>query len=300
MSGHAVVVGYDGSERALLAVRWAAKEAATRRCGLAVVEAIGLSMAGPPLVPGMASVAIEDAAQERVLHKQAEGRLAELATDVRRTWPDLEVRTRVESGRAAEVLVRCAGRAELVVIGSSGRSALPRILLGSTAAELLHTSDRPVVVVRPAATPAETRRVVVGVDGSDLSKRAIEFGYDFADRHGCELVAVHAWSDLPMDALEPVRAWDEDWQRIQQEGDRLLAESLGGHAEKYPDVAVRRVVGLGRPAHTLLEEAEGAALLVVGSHGRGTLGGMLLGSVSHAAVYHAPCPVAVVRGRQSE
>src|SRR6266511_1527090 len=192
--GRAVVVGCDGSDRASLAVRWAAKEAASRRCRLVVVEAVGRPIAGPAPIPGMSMAAVEDVAQERLLHTQVEGRLEELAADVRREWPDLEVRTRVESGRAAEVLARCADGAELVVIGSSGRSALPRILLGSTAAELLHTSDRPVVVVRPSAVPEEATRVVVGVDGSDLSMRAIEFGYDFAARHGYELVAVHAWS----------------------------------------------------------------------------------------------------------
>jgi flavin-dependent dehydrogenase len=87
---------------------------------------------------------------------------------------------------------------ELVVVGASGKTALPRMLLGSTAAELAHHCEQPVVVVREAVSGP----VVVGVDGSSTSARAIGFAFDFADRHGAELVAVHAWADLPIDALE--------------------------------------------------------------------------------------------------
>jgi nucleotide-binding universal stress UspA family protein len=217
-------------------------------------------------------------------------------------WPNLEVRVRVESGRPAEVLALVAAEAELLVLGSSGRTALPRMLLGSTAAELVRGYQRPIVVVRHgkelAGLPAPTHggRVVVGVDGSSTSARAIAFAYDFADRHRCELVVVHAWSDLPMDALEPVRSWDEDWQEVREQGEKLLVGSLDGFPGRYPNVATRRVVTLDRPAHALLEHAAGASLLVVGSHGRGALRSVLLGSVSHAMIYHAPCPVAVLRG----
>lgn len=139
--------------------------------------------------------------------------------------------------------------------------------------------------------------MVVGVDGSGTSDRAVEYAFDFAARHGCELVAVHAWSDLPMDALQPVRSWDEDWAALRHQGDRLLTGALTAHRERHPGVEVRRVVEFDRPAHTLLEHAAGAVLLVVGSHGRGAVRSVLLGSVSHAVIYHAPCPVAVLRGR---
>lgn len=143
--------------------------------------------------------------------------------------------------------------------------------------------------------PAADARVVVGVDGSSTSARAIEFAYDFADRHACELVAVHAWSDLPMDALAPIRSWDQDRETVRRKGQQILAESLSGSAQRYPNVAVHQVVSLDRPAHALLEQAAGATLLVVGSHGRGAIRSLLLGSVSHAVLYHAPCPVAVLR-----
>jgi nucleotide-binding universal stress UspA family protein len=108
-------------------------------------------------------------------------------------------------------------------------------------------------------------------------------------------VAVHAWVDLPLDALAPVRVWDEDMSVVRGQGEQVLAESLAEHTARYPDVRVTRLVGFEPPARALAAQADGAALLVVGSHGRGALRSALLGSVSHAMIYHAPCPVAVVR-----
>jgi nucleotide-binding universal stress UspA family protein len=293
---HQVVAGYDGSDRARQAVRWAANEAAARDSELTVVDVVRPPLAGADVIPGRPVPPVDDLETEQILRARAEDRLADVAGETRRTWPDLAVRTRAESGRPAEVLARDADRADLLVIGASGRGGLPRILLGSTAAQVLHSATRPVVVVRPGQGPGTGgHRVVVGVDGSSTSAKAIDFAFDFAGRHGGELVAVHAWSDLPMDALEPVRSWDEDWAAIEERGQRLLATSLTGHADRHPGVPVHRRVSLEQPAQALLEHAEHAALLVVGSHGRGTLGSMLLGSVSHAMIYHAPCPVAVVR-----
>lgn len=293
-----IVTGYDGSDEARMAAFWAAGEAANRRSPLVLVQATSWPITGAGLTPGPPLPPVDVPGEEEALRRNAERLLAEVADQARRLWPDLEIETRVELGRPAEVLAELATEADLLVIGSSGRTALPRMLLGSTAAELVRTYTRPIVVVRQAKepAPADGGRVVVGVDGSSTSARAIEFAYDFARRHRCELVAVHAWSDLPVDALEPVRAWDENWDDVRTKGERLLDESLGGYPERYPGVATRRVVTFDRPAHALLEHAEGASLLAVGSHGRGALRSVLLGSVSHAMIYHAPCPVAVLRG----
>jgi nucleotide-binding universal stress UspA family protein len=283
-----VVTGYDGSDHARQAVAWAAREAASRGCGLLVVAAVDRTVTGtlPPAGPVL---------DEQPLWEAVERRLAEIAQDIGDARPDLDVTTTVVQGRAAEALASAAGPTDLVVIGSSGRTALPRMLLGSTAAELVHTGTRPIVVVRGAEL-ANSGRVVLGVDGSPTCERAIDFAFDFAQRHGGELVAVHAWTDLPMDALEPVRVWDSDLDELHRRGVRLLDDALAGPVERYPAVVVRREVSFERPAQALLEHADGAALLVVGSHGRGAVRRLLLGSVSHAMIYHSPCPVAVVRG----
>jgi nucleotide-binding universal stress UspA family protein len=75
-----------------------------------------------------------------------------------------------------------------------------------------------------------------------------------------------------------------------------LAERLAGWGGKYPDLAVRRVVVRDAPARVLVDQSAAAQLVVVGSHGHGGLGGLLLGSVSHADPHRAHCPVMIVRG----
>jgi nucleotide-binding universal stress UspA family protein len=287
MSKRPVVVGYDGSDQARVAMRWAAREATSRQCPLLVVEAVGQPVGldrGQAVPP---NVIVE----ERTLRERAGEHLAEVIEETRQAWEDLEIGARVELNRPATALAEVAEAAELVVVGASGRTALPRMLLGSTAAELAHRCERPLVVVREARDGP----VVVGVDGSATSAGAIGFAFDFADRHGTGLVAVHAWADLPLDALAPVRVWDEDMSVIRGQGEQVLAASLAEHIARHPGVPVTQLVSFEPPARALAEQADGAALLVVGSHGRGALRRALLGSVSHAMIYHAPCTVAVVR-----
>jgi len=294
MDKGAVVAGYDGSEEARKAVRWAAEEAAARGRGLVVAHVVGFPPV-PEALPGGGAwprPGFLEAGQETA-QRHAEAMLGDIARECRRAWPELTVSTRLLSGRAPDELARAAENAELLVIGSSGLTALPRLLVGSTANELLHDYHRPIVVVRTGEAEGD-RNVVVGVDGSETSREAIGFAYDFADRHGRALVALHVWSDLPLEAMA-VTPTEHDRELIEERGKPLLDEALAGYRERYPDVPVHRVIAVDRPAHALAEQAEGAALLVVGSHGRGPLRRALLGSVSRAMVHHAPCPVAVVR-----
>jgi nucleotide-binding universal stress UspA family protein len=105
------------------------------------------------------------------------------------------------------------------------------------------------------------------------------------------LVAVYAWRDL---LLDPGLA-SHDWAVVEQQGRAELAERLAGWSGKYPDVPVRRVVVRDAPARALVEQSVTAQLLVVGSHGRGGVGALLLGSVSHAVLHRSHCPVMIVR-----
>lgn len=282
-----VVAGFDGSEHARRATRWAAEEATRLGRRLLIVTALPVPV--PDLVFTPISAPVPDVLSEEVVREQAEKELAAVAAECKKLWPDLEVATRLEPGRLAELV---AEDAELLVVGASGRSALTRALLGSTSADAVHHHKR-TVVVRGETTDG---KVVVGADGSERNRHAVGFAFDFAARHGRDLVAVHAWADLPLDALSPVRTWDYDWEQLRSSSEAVLAECLASHQKAHPDVRVQKVVSFDGPAHALIEEAKDAALLVLGSHGRGAVRRALLGSVSHAVLYHAHCSVAVIRG----
>ncbi|TWP50737.1 universal stress protein [Lentzea tibetensis] len=282
-----VVAGFDGSAQARRAIGWAAREAMSLGRRLLIVTALPTPV--PDLVFTPVSAPVPDVFSEDVVREQAEKELAAVAADCGQRWPDLEVATRLEQGRLAEVVDDGAG---LLVVGASGRSALTRALLGSTSADVVHHHER-TVVVRGENTAG---KVVVGVDGSERGGHAVAFAFDFAARHGRELVAVHAWADLPLDSLSPVRTWDYDWEQLKAGSEAVLEEALAPHRKAHPDVDVRQLVSFDGPAHALIEEAADAALLVLGSHGRGAVRRALLGSVSHAVLYHAHCSVAVIRG----
>jgi nucleotide-binding universal stress UspA family protein len=280
-----VVVGFDGSDLARRAALWAAEEAS--RCGatLQVVQAVRSPLPEPVFTP--MSTPVPEFVTEETMRRAAQDHLAELAAEIKRNWPDLQLSTRVGLGRPVDVLAMEEG--ELLVLGSSGRTGIAEMFLGSTAAELVSIGGRPVVVTRSGPLDG---RVVVGVDGSDTSADAIVFAFTFASRHGRELLAIHAWNDVGWAELP-----EQDWDHIRVDLAKLLEDQLADHRARHPEVHVAQEVAFDAPARALLQAADGAALVVVGSHGRGAVKRAILGSVSHAVLHHAPCPVAVVHRR---
>ena len=133
--------------------------------------------------------------------------------------------------------------------------------------------------------------IVVGADGSALSVQSLRWAADQARLTDALVVVVTAW-ETPL-TIWIVPTWtEEDYEREAEAVlKRTVAEALG----EEPDVPVELRLVRHRPAQALAEAAEGAALLVVGSHGRGELPGMHLGSVAGYCVHHAPCPVLVFR-----
>ena len=149
--------------------------------------------------------------------------------------------------------------------------------------------------------PTHGAPVVVGVDGSPASETAIALAFDAAASRGCDLVAVHAWTDTVIPYGPGIGyAQALNWPALTEQAGTVLADSLAGWHEKYPAVTVRRVAARDRPASALLDAARDAQLLVVGSRGRGGFTGLTLGSVSQALIHHAPCPVLITRPNDSE
>ncbi|NKZ05224.1 universal stress protein [Actinomadura latina] len=268
-----VVVGYDGSEQSEAAVRWAAEEARLRGAPLTVAHAWEMFTAvGPMAIP----VADLRTAAEKVA---AEG--AEHAREVTG-----DVHAVLGRGVPATVLMEAAADAELVVVGARGRGGFTDLVLGSTGVALSAHAPCPVVVVRE---PRSQGPVVVGVDGSAASQEALGLAFTEAHLRGAELAALVAW---PPDA-DPGPAPLMDAEGLREFAGERLARLVQPWREKYPGVAVRTEVVTGPPRQVLLAAAKDAGLLVVGSRGLGGFRGLLLGSVSHALLHHAPCPVAV-------
>lgn len=288
--GHEVLVGLDASESSRHAARWAAREAASRHRPLLLVHVFPR-----PLLELTRFRRSGKAEPYEPLQQAMRRELNAVVQQCLQIAPELEIGTEVLSGEPVEVLTRESEHAELLVVGSSGIGSPDLVLVGSTAAELLtRPTGAPVIITRSGdQARREAPQVVVGVDGSTISVRAVDFAFDFASRHRCRLVAVHAWSDLPLDHVPD---WDLDHDEAQREASELLSRSLAGCAERYPDVAVRKVVTVQRPAQALVEASQDAGLLVVGSRGRGPIRRAVLGSVSHAVVHAAHCTVAVLRG----
>jgi nucleotide-binding universal stress UspA family protein len=283
-----VVAGVDGSDDSLTALRWAADEARRRSAPLWVVHAVDLV---PPEYfnledPGR--VAAQRHTAEEVL-EAAVRQAGELAGDV-------EVRPVLETGAATLVLLKQSALADLVVLGSRGRGGFTGLLLGSTSLQVAMHAPCPVVVIRTAADVApgpSAGRIVVGADGSPHSELALGFAFEQAQERSAGVTAVRAW-------LSPsvyVNATPADQRKqAEQVEQAALTESLAPWRQQYPGVDVLERAVFSEPiAKMLIDESAGAELLVVGSHGRGGFGGLVLGSVSHAALHHAHCPVAVVR-----
>jgi nucleotide-binding universal stress UspA family protein len=191
------------------------------------------------------------------------------------------------------VLLAEARDAVLLVLGNRGLGGFAGLLLGSAAVQVSAHADCPVLVVR--GEPRADGPVVVGVDGSELSDLAVGFAVEEAARRGTALVAVHAWLHPvplgPGDVLPLVY----DLDALAAEEERVLAEAVAGYAERYPEVPIRQQLVRGNPSRVLVDASAEAQLVVVGARGRGGLAGMLLGSVSHAVLHHARCPLAIVR-----
>ena len=287
--GIGVLVGVDESACSQQALAWAAADAVAKRAPLTIAGVADLPrFADVPL-----STELVTAAEYAVLQ-----RVDAAVAHMRDLADGIPVRSRVLTGDPAAELVQLAAGAEEVVVGSHGTGRFGRLLIGSVGGRVAEHAPCPAVVVRGGERT--DGRVVVGIDTSPHSEPALDYGFAYADAHGVPLVALHVYTVgafvYPI-APYPVPPYPvaEEMARIRAEVLRTAEHGLGKWTEKYPDVDVRVEVERGPAARELVDASRTAGLLVVGTRGHGGLAGMLLGSVSHAVLRHAHCPVVIAR-----
>ena len=134
--------------------------------------------------------------------------------------------------------------------------------------------------------------VVVGVDGSDASIAALGCAIDEASFRGVGVDAVHVWNLPALSGAEALGTVMMPWEELEASAHAIVDETLAKVDAR--GVTVKPVVVQGSTAHVLIEHSAGAPMLVVGSRGTGGFIGLLVGSVAHQVLHHAPCPVLVV------
>jgi nucleotide-binding universal stress UspA family protein len=212
----------------------------------------------------------------------------------------------VEAGDTSkEVLVQADRvKADLIVMGTHGRSGVDRFVLGSVAEKTLRTSPVPVLVVPPQNTTPPTghgepfRSILCAVDFSSDSSRAIHYAASLAQHCISKLTLMHVVEPMPI-GYDPMVGVGFDI-----EGFRTVALTTArSQLQEYASTitagsgALDTVLGEGRPYKELLREAERrrADLIVVGVHGRNALDRLVFGSTTEHLIRRAPCPVLTVR-----
>jgi nucleotide-binding universal stress UspA family protein len=285
----------DVSLRALLVATGIAKWYGAR---LRVIEVVGI--AAPSLGP--APLAVYGLTQE--VRRGLADELDRFSAPAREAGVD--VRISVEEGDVVGGILHEAEAvdADLIVIGTHGRSGFQRLTLGSIAEKVLRRAISPVLTVPPGpqALPAGDglfKRILCAVDFSMASLKGVEFALSLAKEADARVTLVHVL-DWPRDGLLPreleeaVAGTREQWEATTRE--RLHALVPAGAREWCtPD----DLVIAGRPAEEILRLARERAedVIVLGVHGRGALDLALFGSTTHRVVREAPCPVFTIRSR---
>ena len=281
-----VVVGTDGSAHAELAVRWAAQYAALHNTPLLIVTAMSV-----PVAYGMGAALPQEFFD--ALRSDGESLVAAAAHIAATAAPDAKVQTNVVLGASGASLLSQAETASTLVVGARGHGSVASAFLGSVSSLVVRHAHCPVVVVGGDEPAPVDGRVIVGVDDSENSVPAVAAAFREASARGAPLVAVHAWSDVPVAAFPVIQVRDRyDEAKIAAE---VLTKHLAGFKSEYPDVEVEQVVVMDQADVALTKKSDGAALVVVGSRGRGGVAGLLLGSTSRKVLRSAACPVMVIR-----
>jgi nucleotide-binding universal stress UspA family protein len=284
-----IVVGIDGSEHSRWALKWAADEAKRRGSLLRIVYA---QISTPKDVPAWYEPGSTDLSPAEAIIDDAVGLVAT-------RHPTVLARGQVEEWPASLVLTIASRSADLLVVGARGLGGFKELLLGSVSDQCVEYAHCPVAVVRSDVDELPLRaaeaRIVVGIDGSLGSTRALRWTLEEAQIRSATVEGIYAWQYPPVGAfvLGPIQGFEA----VAEETVKAATE----YAEKVaPEVRFTAHTCFNAEVPALLDAAKGADLLVVGSKGHGGFHDALLGSIAHQCIRHAKCPVIVARPQLPE
>lgn len=288
----AVVVGIDGSDAALGAAGWAADFAAKSGSPLLLLHAI------PRLEWYFANAMVfsPDALADE-LATDGNAKLDKAERAVRAAHPRLRITRVIVNDSAGKAFRDISETARIVVIGSHWRGAAGDFILGGHVIRIVNEATCPVLVWRDsgAQQTGEPLPVIVGVDESDNSLRALHAAFATADVLEAPLTVAHMWETGAAVGLGygegPV-----DWNLLhllQSTQEEKLDELVAPLRKEFPGAQINKVYTDVGPAKGLKELSKTAQLVVVGSKGHGKLAGVVLGSVSQSLIHHADCSVLV-------
>jgi nucleotide-binding universal stress UspA family protein len=282
-----IVVGIDGSPQSGNALEWAVARARLGGEQLELVNAYSM-------VPAFDFYGYHAASQPMDWFIEFSEQLLEAADQrVRELAPDITCTLTSKMGHPAHMLSDASEGADAVVVGRRGLGSTASVLLGSVSNRLTIQADCPVVVVGEGELPT-SGPIVVGVDGSEFGTHALRYALAEAKVRGTTVRAVTAY-----DAGRGLQGDPELVARMRAEDEAEAADTITRALGELPavdsaSVGVDRVAVEGRAAEAILGQAGDAQLIVVGTHGKGLVRRVLLGSVSRQVLNDAERPVAIV------
>jgi len=260
------------------------------------------------VVPTLDAIAVPPDALGETTHLVYPPASDAIAADMRRTlhldkFEDLDVDVRVETGEPEQVIVDQAltQGTSLVVMGTHGRRGFDRLFHGAVAERVLRRAPCPVLLIPPHVTPAPEdpifTRILCPIDFSPASQQAFGFALDLASQSNGAVTAVHVLEWMADADAAPYSPFNVTDYRGHLEADALARLRTLSDSEPHPWCDVTPVVVSGRSHREIVAQAtaSNANLIVMGSHGRGGMGGVFFGSTTQHVVRAAECPVLVVR-----
>ncbi len=274
-----VIVAVDGGLASRAAIEWVIERSKTVVMEVEITSVVELGW----MAPGGEEV------EYRTPYEQA----LKLAHDrLEKQAPHTKITTSIKFGLPAEALILASEDADLLVIGTNKTGTLAGILHGTLPLKVAGRAKCTTIVVPTGWTP-RTGQIVAGWDDDGTADAAVDFAVAEAMRLEKPLLIVHAWR-IPAAIGEGAAGAAFIFDDLVKAHEEMLRGVTTRVRRSLPALTVKEKLEAGPIVVGVVGAAAGASLLVVGSHGRGVIGGLILGSVSHDVLLNMPAPVAVV------